>query len=91
MNRLEISRRNNEILRKMYEEGATVDEMMEATGYKRSTVFGIIARFKETPMDVLLESCEFATHPIPLTPVVEYDGKKYIDVTELLLSSEWRM
>lgn len=79
---------NEALIRKMFDEGASVKEMMQATGYKRGTVNIYIAKIKaeqaeEAPLT-------FAKHHKPQIPIIEVDGKKYQDITELFLSSEWR-
>jgi hypothetical protein len=75
------------IIRRMMSEGASVKEMAKATGYKKSTVGGVIAKIKTEMAQE--EHLTFAKHPKPNMPIVEFEGKKYRDVTDVFLSSEW--
>ena len=38
----------------------------------------------------VVDGVTYVEHPIPLTPVIEFDGKTYVDITDLILSSEWK-
>ena len=82
-----MTKEKREIIRRMMAEGASVAEMAKATGYKKATVGGVIASIKCEMAEE--EKLTFAEHPKPTMPVVEIDGKKYKDVTDLFLSSEW--
>ena len=75
------------IIRRMMSEGASVKEMAKATGYKKATVGGVIAKLKTSMGQE--EKLNFAKHSKPTMPIVEIDGKKYKDVTDVFLSSEW--
>lgn len=78
---------NEAIIRRMMAEGASIAEMAEATGYKKATVGGVVAKIKTEMAEE--EHLTYAKHPKPKMPVVEIDGKKYKDVTDVFLSSEW--
>ena len=76
-----------EIIKRMMNEGATFAEMAKATGYKKGTVGCEVAKIKlemaeEKPL-------KYAKHPKPDMPIVEIDGKRYKDVTDVFMSSEW--
>ena len=76
-----------EIIKRMIDEGATIEEMAKATGYKKGTVGCIVAKIK---LDMAQEeNLTYAKHPKPNMPIVEIEGKKYRDVTDVFLSSEW--
>lgn len=76
-----------ETIRRMIYEGASIKDMAKATGYKKGTVGCIVAKIKLEEAEV--KPLTYAKHPKPTMPVVEIDGKKYKDVTDLFLSSEW--
>lgn len=88
LDRQQVRIEKENIIRRMFDEGASVKEMMQATGYKKGTVGVCIARIKSEMEKE--EHISFAKHPKPQIPIVEVDGKKYQDITELFLSSEWR-
>lgn len=81
------------IIEQMLEEGATRQEMAEVTGYTLSSVGLVIMEI--TQAQRLREEAEEDKHlarikrEMPNLPKVEYEGKTYIDVTELFMSSEW--
>lgn len=79
--------KNRNIIRQMWENGATIEEMMEATGYQYTTVIEVIREFRAEVVQV--EHLTLAKHPKPNMPIVEFQGKKYRDVTDAFLSSEW--
>lgn len=78
---------NEAIIRRMMAEGASVAEMAKATGYKKSTVGCVVASIKCEMAEE--EKLTYAKHPKPTMPIVEIEGKKYRDVTDVFLSSEW--
>lgn len=83
----EQRKKNHAIIRRMMDEGATIAEMMEATGYQDYTVRDVVRQIRlETVQE---ENLTLAKHPKPEMPIVEVDGKKYRDVTEAFMSSEW--
>ncbi len=41
------------------------------------------------PIEIDEVTLTFAKHPKPDMPIIESDGKKFLDVTELFTSSEW--
>ena len=78
---------NEAIIRRMMAEGASVEEMAKATGYKKATVGCVVAKIKMETVEE--QPLTYAKHPKPTMPVVEIDGKKYKDVTDVFLSTEW--
>lgn len=90
-NKLRVARKA--IIEKMLEEGATKEQMAEATGYSLSSVGTVMMEInteKRRQEEEELESNVVKiTHERPNLPRVEYEGKAYIDVTELFMSSEW--
>lgn len=85
--RQKVRMENEAIIRRMIDEGASIEAIANATGYKKGTVGCIVAKIK---METVEEKpLTFAKHPKPTMPVVEIDGKKYKDVTDVFLSSEW--
>lgn len=85
--RQQVRMEKEEIIKRMIDEGATIEEMANATGYKKGTVGCLVASIKfemaeEKPLT-------YAKHPKPNMPIVEIDGRKYRDVTDVFLSSEW--
>jgi predicted transcriptional regulator len=81
------------IIEQMLEEGATKEEMAEVTGYSPSAVGCIVMEIRQEQRE--RREAEEDKHLIrikremPNLPKVEYEGKTYIDVTELFMSSEW--
>ena len=76
-----------DVIWSMHMSGSDYKEIAKATGYAKSTVSGLITKLKlkygeEKPLI-------FAEHPKPEIPIIEADGKRYQDITELFLSSEW--
>ena len=41
------------------------------------------------PIEIDVNTLSFANHPKPNMPIVEAEGKKYRDVTDVFVSSEW--
>ena len=79
--------KNHEIIKQMYDEGATIEEMAEATGYKEITVYEVVRQIR---LDMAQnEHLTYADHPRPMIPLVMVEGKPYWDITDLFLSSEW--
>lgn len=77
-----------DIIWSMHQDGADYKEIAKVVGMAKSTVSGLITKLK-----LKYGGCEqvlqYANHPKPEMPIVEIDGKKYRDITELFLSSEW--
>lgn len=83
----ELRVKNKEIIRNMLDNGATLEEMVEVTGYRYQTVRSMVVEIRAEI--VKEENLTLAKHPKPDMPIVEIDGKKYRDVTDMFLSSEW--
>ena len=86
--RQQVRIEKEKIIRRMFNEGASIKEMMQATGYQKGTVGVVIAKIKAEMTED--EHLTFAKHPKPEMPIIEAEGKKYRDITDLFLSSEWR-
>ena len=90
-NKLRVARKA--IIEKMLEEGATKEQMAEVTGYTISSVGCVIMEIRQEQRE--MREAEEDKHLIrikrekPNLPKVEYEGKTYLDVTELFMSSEW--
>lgn len=76
-----------EVIWSMYQSGADYKEIAKVVGRANSTVSGLITKLKLQHDEV--EPLTFAEHPKPNMPIVEIEGKKYRDVTDVFLSSEW--
>lgn len=83
----ELRIKNHAIIRRMMDEGASVAEIMEATGYASSTVLDVMRQIRLETVEK--ENLTLAEHPKPDMPIVEIGNRKYRDVTEVFLSSEW--
>lgn len=89
--RIRLRNERKKIIREMMKVGATKEQMAEVTGYAVGTVEGIIAEIK---WDYRFEGEDESNlvrvkHEMPNLPKVEYEGKTYLDVTELFMPSEW--
>ena len=81
------------IIETMLGEGATKEEMIEVTGYSPSALDLVLYEIRQEQKR-RLESEEKKhlvkiKREMPNLPKVECEGKTYIDVTELFMSSEW--
>lgn len=90
-NRLKVAMKA--IIERMLEDGATKEEMADVTGYSLSNVGCIIMEIRQEQRE--RREAEEDKHLVrikremPNLPKVEYEGKTYLDVTELFMSSEW--
>ena len=81
------------IIETMLGEGATKEEMIEVTGYSPSALDLVLYEIRQEQKR--MQESEEEKHLVrikremPNLPKVEYEGKTYIDVTELFMSSEW--
>lgn len=81
------------IIEQMMDEGATKEEMVEVSGYSPSALDLVLYEIRQERKR--REEAEEDKHltrikrEMPNLLKVEYEGKTYIDVTELFMSSEW--
>lgn len=81
------------IVERMFNEGATREEMAKATGYTIQSVGCIIMelRYAKKAEEEIEEERNLVRikRQFPNLPRVEHFGKMYLDITDLFLSSEW--
>lgn len=81
---------NWETIQRMVEAGASIEEMMKATGYAKKTVRSAISSIRAREPEEE-ENLVYAEKKKPVFETVIIEGKRYLDITEAFLQTDWEV
>lgn len=81
---------NWETIQRMVEAGASIEEMMKATGYAKKTVRSAISSIRAREPEEE-ENLVYVEKKKPVVERIVIDGKVYLDITEAFLATDWEV
>lgn len=88
MDRFETRKERWATIERMNREGASIEEIAKATGYKEQTVKTVMSTVCPKKNDEG-EKLIYAEKEKPVIETIIIGGKRYLDITDLFLTTDW--